>query len=259
MVLSYAFCNVSVLPLKKEPSHRSEQVSQLLFGEKAEVLELNETQWARIRCLWDDYEGWCKMSQLTIISKKEFYKEQKFIATRNTDKLLGDDVAVWLPAGSDIAKSSIILHHHTFTFKGKKAAVKQLSCNGEHLKHAAMQFLDAPYMWGGRTIAGIDCSGLTQMAYKLCNKKLSRDASQQAREGYNVDFLQHAQCGDLAFFDNEEGYITHVGMLLNPDTIIHATEVAGRVVIDKIDPAGIISKTLKKRTHNLRMVKRLMD
>jgi cell wall-associated NlpC family hydrolase len=116
--------------------------------------------------------------------------------------------------------------------------------------------MNAPYQWGGRSIAGVYCSGLTQMAFKLCNRKLPRDASQQALEGETVDFLQHGQCGDLAFFDNPDGKINHVGILLDNQSIIHATDAAGRVVIDKIDPGGIISTMFRKRTHNLRMVRR---
>ncbi len=114
------------------------------------------------------------------------------------------------------------------------------------MRIAAMKYLYAPYQWGGRSIAGIDCSGLTQMAFRLCNHPIARDASVQATEGELVDFLQHAQCGDLAFFDDKEGKIVHVGILLDSQTIIHATDTAGHVVIDRIDPGGIISISHEK-------------
>jgi cell wall-associated NlpC family hydrolase len=142
-------------------------------------------------------------------------------------------------------------------FKGKKYAIKKMELNADTLKAAALKYMHAPYLWGGRSIAGIDCSGLTQMAFKLCNSAIPRDASQQAQEGKLVDFLQHAQCGDLAFFD-EKDRITHVGLLLDNQTIIHATGTSGRVVIDRIDQGGIISISLKKRTHHLRMVRRYL-
>jgi cell wall-associated NlpC family hydrolase len=141
-------------------------------------------------------------------------------------------------------------------FKGKKLAIKEMELNCESLISAAKLYMNAPYQWGGRTNAGIDCSGLTQMAFKLCGKPMLRDAELQATEGETVDFLQHARCGDLAFFDNPEGKIVHVGILLNDHTIIHATDTSGRVVIDKIDQGGIVSTTLRKRTHSLRLIKR---
>lgn len=106
---------------------------------------------------------------------------------------------------------------------------------------------------------GIDCSGLTQMVYKMMDIRLPRDASQQVAVGDVVDFLQHAQCGDLAFFDNDEGRITHVGIMMDNRHILHATESSGCVVTDIIDQSGIISKKLRKRTHKLRIIKRIID
>ena len=105
-------------------------------------------------------------------------------------------------------------------------------------------------------MAGIDCSGLTQMAFKMCGMSLRRDASQQAEEGEMVGFLQDATKGDLAFFDNADGKITHVGLLIDNTHIIHATDTSGRVVVDKIDSEGIVSVQLKRRTHKLRMIRR---
>jgi hypothetical protein len=250
------------MPMRAEPSHRAEQVNEMLFGERAEVLEINDKDWARIRCEWDGYEGWCRTGQVTYISNKEYRKAPKYLAAKNGDKLVFDHGEQWLPMGSDLfglKGGKIIIMNSTGKYKGKKLEIKELCLSRNDTKLAALQYINAPYLWGGRTIAGIDCSGLTQMAFKLCGKAIPRDASQQAKEGETIDFLQNAQCGDLAFFDNSEGKIVHVGMLLNDHTIIHATETSGRVVIDRIDPGGIISTSLKKRTHTLRMVKRYFE
>lgn len=256
MVLSFAYCNVAVLPLRFDPSHRAEQVSQLLFGERAEVLEVNDKDWARIRCEWDSYEGWCKVSQLSYISRKEYRKEPKYMSARHTDKIQFEEGEMWLPMGCDLKSGKINVGKEKGKFKGKKIAYKDLQMDCERIKAAAYTYLHAPYQWGGRSVAGIDCSGLTQMVFKVCGKQLMRDAAQQATEGETVDFLQHGRCGDLAFFDNAEGKIVHVGILLDHDTIIHATETSGCVTIDRIDQGGIISTTLRKRTHQLRLVKR---
>lgn len=259
MILSYAFCNVSRMPVRAEPSHKAEVVNEMLFGERAEVLDVNEKDWARIRCEWDGYEGWCKMGQLSMVSKKEYRKTAKYIAWGANDKLEFDNSDMWLPTGAELTGmkgSKLTIADNTGKYKGKKAVQKELELTADTLKKQAQRYLNAPYVWGGRTIAGIDCSGLTQMAFKLCGKAIKRDADQQAEDGEAVDFLQHAHCGDLAFFNNADGKIVHVGILLDEHTIIHATDTSGRVVIDPIDPAGIVSRTLRKRTHELRLIKR---
>lgn len=259
MVLSYAYCNTSRCPVRSEPGHRSEQVTELLFGEKAEILEINDKDWARIRCEWDSYEGWCKLSQMATVTRKAYNKELKSITGGKADKLVFPETEMWLPLGSDLYPlkgGKVTIGLEQGKFKGKKSDFPKLELNKETIKAAALHYMNAPYYWGGRTIAGIDCSGLTQMAYKLCGKAIPRDAAQQAQEGETVDFLQHTHSGDLAFFDNAEGKIVHVGILLDEQTIIHATDAGGRVVIDRIDQGGIISIVQRKRTHNLRLVKR---
>ncbi len=259
MILSYAYCNVPVMPLRGEPAHRAEQVSQLLFGEKAEVLAAEHGAWMRIRCAADEYEGWCKAAQLKLIPFKSYRKTTAYLSANNSSRLMTDQGEMWMPLGCDLygmKRSFIELPGGNGKFKGKKLTTKKAVYNDEQIHHWALKYLHAPYQWGGRTIAGIDCSGLTQMIYKLCGKKLPRDAKDQAAAGEAVDFLQDSRCGDLAFFDNAEGKITHVGILLNPNEIIHATDTAGRVVLDRIDTGGIISITQKKRTHNLRLIRR---
>jgi cell wall-associated NlpC family hydrolase len=260
MVLGYAYCNVSVLPVRKEPYHTAEQTTQLLFGEKAEVQQTNNRDWAKIRCEWDGYEGWCKLSQLAIIQKKEYRKNVKCCSGSHYGRIEMPASEMPLPLGAvlhGMKGGKIIIGSESGKFKGIKDNFHKAVPNEKSLGEAAAHYLHAPYQWGGRTVAGIDCSGLTQMAYKLCNFPLLRDAAQQATQGKLVDFLLNGRCGDLAFFEEKEGNINHVGMLLDNETIIHATDTAGRVVIDRIDQQGIISIALKKRTHNLRMVRRM--
>jgi hypothetical protein len=255
LIMANAFCNAPVIPVRSEGNHRAEQVTQLLYGERVEVLEVNDKEWAKVRVAWDSYEGWCKISQLTQIQKKEYNKPAKFLAGTHNGKIILPDGMVMLPLGSEPGikggRKDLV-----GKFKGKKIKIKETTLTCESLKAAAMQYMYAPYQWGGRSILGIDCSGLTQMAFKLCNQAIPRDADQQAQVGELVGFLQNAKCGDLAFFDNAESKITHVGILLDTQTILHAADTAGRVGIDRIDQGGIISIALKKRTHNLRMVRR---
>lgn len=263
MILSFAYCNVAVAPVRSEPSHTSEQINQLLFGDKLEILELENIDWVKIRSTWDDYEGWCKQSQVKELQKKDYRKAAKYLVGNHSSRIVFDDSSeMILPYGAELSGMKgidIAPVGPVGYFKGKKLNRMEMVLDGEQLKAAALQYMHTPYLWGGKTVLGIDCSGLTQMVYKLCGYALPRDASQQAKTGNLVDFLPNARCGDLAFFDNKEGRINHVGMLLDSQTIIHATDTTGRVVIDRIDQAGIISTTLKRRTHNLRVVKRIAD
>lgn len=249
------------MPVRSEPNHRTEQTTQLLYGEKAVILEVNSREWAHIRCEWDGYEGWCKHSQLTEITRRAYIKSTKYLSGTHGGKILFEDSEMPLPMGSELIDMRNGLLKAGFAegrFKGKKVSAVDTPLNAEHIRSIALQYMHAPYLWGGRSLAGIDCSGLTQMAYKFCNYALPRDAAQQANKGMLVEFLQNAECGDLAFFDNKDGQIVHVGILLDNQNIIHATDSSGRVVIDRIDLGGIVSVSLRKRTHNLRVVKRII-
>jgi gamma-D-glutamyl-L-lysine dipeptidyl-peptidase len=258
VIPTYCFCNVACLAVRAEPSHRAEQTTQLLFGEKAKVLTLLKNDWAHIRCAWDGYEGWCKVSQLTEIAQKDYEKPTRLISNSHMGKLSFEDGVTTVPLGSEITRWPRQIANERGKFTGKKVLVGVTQPDGAALAQYAKMYLHSPYLWGGRTAMGIDCSGLTQMVYKLCNVPILRDASQQAENGRLVHFLETAQCGDLAFFANEEDKIVHVGMLLDNSNIIHATEFAGHVVIDRIDQGGIISVAQRKRTHSLRLIKRIV-
>lgn len=247
-------CIVPVSPMRKEAAHQSEMVSQLLFGEVAEVLEKTKN-FMRIRCWHDDYEGWCQLSQLTGIENPQVtWYRQLSAEWLSVIDFNGYPMQIALGSSFDMLhKGRAQIGAYSFTYEGKIWDPSLNAFEPEALGKLAMRYLNTPYLWGGRSVFGIDCSGYVQQLFQFFNKRLPRDAYLQANEGEVVGFLQEVQCGDLAFFDNEEGKITHVGLLLNTGTIIHAS---GKVRIDKIDNMGIVNSDTGERTHTLRIIKR---
>ena len=161
-----------------------------------------------------------------------------------------------VPMGSSLSafqNGRAFWRKNSVNFKGKVWNPEEVKITPKLVKQLAFKFLNTSYLWGGKSVFGIDCSGFSQMLYKFLNVRLPRDAWQQAEEGEVVNFLQEAKCGDLAFFDNEENHIIHVGILLNDHEIIHAS---GKVRLDKIDNEGILNLATKQRTHKLRIIKR---
>ncbi|MFM6953873.1 MAG: NlpC/P60 family protein [Sphingobacteriaceae bacterium] len=258
MNASYGVCNLTVIPLRAEPSDKAEIKTQLLFGDAFKILERQE-KWILIETLYENYQGWMDPKQYAPISEADAqdWLQQKAIVdlslTATVQKPNGETIQLvpgcTLPFFKD---NQLRLGETTYRFSGA-ARIPQSDYFAQEVVIAARFFLNAPYLWGGRTPWGIDCSGLTQQVYKHFGMPILRDASQQATQGETVDFLAEAKPGDLAFFDNAEGRIIHVGILLSPEEIIHAS---GRVKIESIDNQGIYSEELGKRTHQLRIIKR---
>ena len=253
--MSFVTPIVPVTPMRAEASHRSEMVSQLLFGELAEVLETNK-DFLKVRTSYDSYDGWVQKNQLLEVPES---------AALNGSNMLNGDVLRTITCNGAPMHISFgsplhfFTHGHAkigdigFVYEGKFWIPDEAHFNEATLKWVANHFLNTAYLWGGRSVFGIDCSGFTQQVFRFVGVKLPRDASQQAAVGEVVGFLQEAKCGDLAFFDNAEGRITHVGMMLDSATIIHAS---GKVRIDPIDNMGIINSETGLRTHQLRIIKR---
>lgn len=257
----YHLCRVAVAPLRSEDSDRSEIVSQVLFGDRVRLLEKTE-KWCKVVTEYDQYEGWMDYKQLQVITEDEYVDESNyhFVSPLQVNNTLvaADGSKYYLSPGSTIPR-----YQDGFCWLGDQrfeVLFEPFVPNKTNFKNfiyeAAKFFENTSYLWGGRTFFGIDCSGFAQIVYKLNGISLKRDASQQAEEGDIVDFLDSAQLGDLAFFDNDQGKITHVGLMLTNREIIHA---AGRVHIDAIDHQGIYSAELGKHTHRLRIIKRMVS
>jgi hypothetical protein len=257
---NYHICRLSVAPIRKEPSDRSEIVSQILFGDRVTVLEKTE-KWCLIITKHDNYEGWMDHKQLQKITDLQFNDEQayQYLTPTQLDNtvIAPNGTKYYLSAGSTLPyfnNGCCFIGDHEFKVTSLPFIPNKVDFNLK-VEETAKFFLNTPYLWGGRTFFGIDCSGFVQAVYNLNGIQLKRDASQQAQDGNTVDFLASAELGDLAFFDNEEGKITHVGMMLSNSEIIHS---AGMVRIDPIDDQGIFNAELGRYTHKLRIIKRFV-
>lgn len=255
--MEFGICHLNCIAIRNDPSDHSEMVSQLLFGETFHVLQ-EEGLWIKIHMDYDFYEGWVLKKQVLELSEEAYKK-----VTLN-DPYFSDELVTFindknehpqiltLGAGlPEFKNGNFTLGDVNYVFDGDVITGKQKKAN---LVHTAYKFLNAPFLWGGRTPFGVDCSGFTQMVYKINGYQLFRDAHQQASQGEVLSFIEECEPGDLAFFDNEEGEIIHTGIVLDNNYIIHCN---GKVRIDRIDSSGIYNVDTKRHTHKLRVMKQL--
>ncbi len=253
--MEFGICTHPLIPLRIEPSDRAEMVSQLLFGAHYIVLEASR-KWLLIQQVQDGYEGWIDRKQHASLDKVEFDLLGAFPQKRCGDGLgfvtdsEGHRFAI--PCSSALPnyeEGHFTMVGRTYQFDGRIARHDSKSV----VRHA-LRLLHAPYLWGGKSVFGMDCSGYVQVVFDCAGIKMPRDAYQQAEIGESIDFLDLAEPGDLVYFDNDEKRIIHVGILLAKDQVIHAS---GSVRIDRIDHQGIYKESEKIYTHHTRLIKRV--
>jgi hypothetical protein len=247
----FGICNLGMIPLRVQADDTTELVSQVLYGDYFKVLEKRK-KWSKIRLDFDNYEGWIDNKQYQEISEQDYQFLLDHPPALSSDLI--DFVAdsegrlTPIPLGSCVSNGAFLENkfegNSTQGIKPKNALIK-----------SAFLYLNSPYMWGGKTPFGIDCSGFTQMVYKLNGYALLRDASQQATQGEALSFIEESEAGDLAFFDNDEGNITHVGIIMEDNYVIHAH---GKVRIDRLDHSGVFNLDTKKHSHKLRVIKKII-
>ena len=251
----------SILPMRAEASESSEQLTQLLFAETVEIIE-QKPRWIRVKNDADGQEGWVDFKMLTPLSNDE---EAQFANADKTARVImpmayavseNNGQTIPLTAGTilpDYKEGRFAILGVGFRIDPSMVQPQPMAMNKENLLNTVRFFLNVPYLWGGKNALGMDCSGFTQIIHSLFGHQLLRNASEQATQGKAVAALKDAQAGDLAFFDHEDGKISHVGILIDSERIIHCS---GRVKVEKIDETGIFSTEQGEiYTHHLVLIR----
>ncbi len=252
--MSSFICENVFVPLRSGPSHKSEMVSQVLFGEKYSVVS-EVGHWLKIETLFDNYSGWIDINHLQQSSATDNLPGQ--VLNRSLPCFRKDGTKLVLEAGCEIydpdfQAGSFRIGENIYKTAGdfNSGYIK----SNDTIADTAMKLINSPYIWGGRIPSGIDCSGFTQLVYKIHGIKIPRDSREQLEEGANINFISETKPGDLVFFDDERGRICHVGLIISLGLAIHAS---GRVRIDPIDHHGIYKHEIKGYSHRLRTIKRI--
>ncbi|MDH5365672.1 MAG: C40 family peptidase [Cyclobacteriaceae bacterium] len=251
-------CRLSLIPVRGKAGDSYEMVTQLLFGDHYEVIEVsNDIKWLRVKILFDGYVGWIDAKQHTTITEEYFeqinhsnYKISLDISSSILHKK--NHINVLMGSVLPISTNEMFKMEEQLAFNGESKSLGEKR-DFEYLKQIALKYINAPYSWGGKSPFGIDCSGFTQQVFRICGYSLKRDAYQQFEQGASVD--KDVLPGDLVFFKNDASKITHVGIAFGEGSIIHAS---GKVRIDKLDNEGIYNEELRKYTHQLAGIRRIL-
>lgn len=236
--MSFGYCFLSVVPLRKEPLSSSEQISQLIFGDCVEIIDKRINQnniansWLKIKNLADNYVGWVDWRQILLID--DAILPAKYIIKSFVAKIKMDEKEYFIGFGSHVIADKWIIGEHKFEID-KKDIISPMPFSPTKLQEVVQTLINCPYQWGGKSVFGMDCSGFTQLVFSFFGENLLRDAHQQVEQGKEIDF-NDLQTGDLCFFAKLENRISHVGIYLGNNKIAHCSS---QVRIDYLDAKGI--------------------
>ena len=248
------------LPVMLEPDHSSMMISQLLFGEEFILLE-KSGNWLHIRAEFDGTEGW--VVEQGVEFREASYEENigllsnfRLLAlpsatvldlTKGQQRIISSG-AVW----NTETGNTLTWYGHEFEFISREGFI--IPGSGFNPGEFGKRIVSLPAIPGGRSGFGFDSSGLVQMLCRMRGQNIPRNFREQAELGTTINFMYEVEEGDLAFFDNEEGEIIHVGMILDSGYLLHC---ASCVSIDHLDHHGIFSNEKEGYTHKLRVIKRI--
>ncbi len=259
--MAICICPLSMAPVRNSASHKSEMLTQVLFGEMVEILEEKGRQWKKVRCCDDNSVGWMASNQLKLLTPSEYedYQQNFAFVLEFLQPAMAEDHFLPITLGARLPHFDGMrfkLGDVSYHFSGQAVLQKEMKVtNTNFVIKLAKRYLNSPYLWGGRSPLGIDSPGFVQVVFRMAGIPLPREADQQVFQGENVHFIDHAWPGDLAFFENRMGRVSHVGIILEDKQIIHSF---GKVRIDSLDHYGIYNQQQKRYTHRLRLIKRLL-